>query len=80
MVVMMMMVMVMRDESPDDAANDPVVVMVMMMMVVAVMVVVIARDLRVTIELADRLSLARRRIGRPQRRDGVRNRIEQIGI
>jgi hypothetical protein len=79
-VVMMVVVVVVRDELPDDAANDPVVVVVMMMMV-AVVVVVPARDLGIAVEPADRLRLTRRRgVRRPQRRDGVRDRIEQLGV
>ena len=76
----MMMVVVVRDDVPDNATNNPVVV-VMVVMMVAVMMVVITRDLRVILQPADRLRLARgRRIGRPQRRDCVRNRIEQLGV
>jgi len=81
MVVVMMMVVMVRDDLPDDATDDPVMVVVVVMMV-AVMMVVITRDLRVAIQPADRLALrlARgRRIGRPQRRHGVGNRVEQLG-
>ena len=73
-VVMMMVVMVVRENMPDDAANDPMMVMMV--------VVVHAGNLHVAGQPADRRALAllrRRRIGRPQRRDGVRNRIEQVG-
>jgi len=78
--VVVMMVVTVRNEMADDAAKDPVMVVMVMMMTVAVMVVVHAGHLHLAGLPADRLRLPRRRgIGRPQRRDRVRNRIEQLG-
>ena len=77
MMVVMMMVMV-RNEMPDDAANDPVVVVMVMMMDAVMVVVAHTCDLHLAVLPADRFA-RRRRIGRPQRGDGVRNRIEQLG-
>ena len=84
-VVMVVVVMVAASDANADAwhADDrPMVVMVVVMTVVAVMVMMaIAGDLHLT-GLARDVLLARRTgrsIGRPQRRDGVRDRVEQLG-
>src|SRR5690348_5376431 len=87
MVVMMVVVPVTADADPHARPADdhaPVVVMVVVMAPVAVMVVVVMRD----VDLRHLYGLVRggivmgrprgREIRRPQQRDGIRDRIEQI--
>ena len=81
MVVMIAMVVVMVAANIDAArTNDdrPVVVM-MVVAIVAVMMVMILGDLDVRTGLTDRLGARRGRIGRPQQRERVRDRLEQLG-
>ena len=87
--MVMMVVVVMVVVRPDDRDDNPMMVVVMVVVpparsvAIVDVVVVITRYLHVAGLPVDRLALrlARRcRIGRPQRRDGVRNRIEQLGI
>ena len=80
MVVMIAMVVVMVAANIDAArTNDDRPVVVMMMVMVAVMMVMILGDLDVRTGLTDRLGARRGRIGRPQQRERVRDRLEQLG-
>ena len=78
------MVMSAPDADPHARRHDdgPMVVMVLVPPIAMMMMVMMLRDLHLTASGHDVLLARgpRRRVGRPQRRHGVRDRIEQLGI
>src|SRR5262249_40720312 len=77
-VVVMVVVMMAADDDPARPDDDRAMMMVMVVTIVAMMVMMpISRHLHLA-RLAQRLLVARRRIGRPQRRQRIRNRVEQL--